>query len=66
MPALQEVDCEPDPAHWLPPWAGAGLLHDLDLVQVPVSQVTEHPAQEPQDPQLPWTAQETPVLQDLD
>ena len=41
-----------DPLQDAPPWAGAGLLHDLVLDFVPLAQVTE---QDPQFPQLPST-----------
>ena len=42
-----------DPGHDDPPFLGAGLLQDLDLVLVPVSVL--HEPQEPQVPQLPLT-----------
>ena len=39
------------PGHEEPPFLGAGLLQDLDLVLVPVAEL--HEPQEPQVPQLP-------------
>ena len=43
---------EEDPGHEEPPFLAVGLLHDLDLVLVPVAEL--HEPQEPQDPQLPF------------
>ena len=44
---------EVDPGHEDPPFSGAGLLQDLDLVLVPVAVL--HEPHELQDPQLPFT-----------
>lgn len=44
-----------EPLHVLPPFKGAGLVHDLDLVHVPLSHVTVHPAHDDQDVQSPLT-----------
>lgn len=43
-----------DPVHALPPLAGAGLLHFLVLVRVPLPQVTEQ-TPSPKSDQLPST-----------
>ena len=50
---LHSTVTEEDPGHEEPPFSGAGLLQDLDLVLVPVAVL--HEPQEPQDPQLPFT-----------
>ena len=52
---MQLVVLVVDPLQEAPPWAGAGLLHDLDLDFVPLAQVTEQDPQFPQFPQLPST-----------
>jgi hypothetical protein len=51
-----------DPLHDAPPWAGAGLLHDLDLDFVPLPQLTEQDPHDPQFPQLPSTEMHYNIL----
>ena len=52
--SAQESDSVLEPMQSLPPLAGAGSVHVLDLVHTPPSpQVTEHPDQEPHEAQLP-------------
>ena len=53
---LQEVELVPDPAHWLPPWRGAGLLQERLRDLLPPPQEWLHVPQPPQPPQLPCTA----------
>ena len=50
-----------EPAQVMPPLEGAGFVQVLVLDQVPCSQVTEHPAQAPQAPQLPLIGPTTNV-----
>jgi hypothetical protein len=38
-----------------PPWAGAGLSHDIDRIHVPLPHVVEHVLHAPYTPQFPFT-----------
>lgn len=55
----QELDELDEPMQFLPPLAGAGLVHVLWRVRVPVPQVTAHWPHLPQDAQLPSTTKES-------
>lgn len=52
-PSLQAAFIFESPMQGKPPGPGAGLLHCLDLVFVPLLQVTLQPDQADQVPQLP-------------
>jgi hypothetical protein len=43
------------PGQWEPPFAGAGLSHVLDRVNVPLPHVMEHVLHAPHTPQFPFT-----------
>lgn len=57
---LQTAESDADPEQPFPPYLGAGLIHDLDLVP-PTPQVTEHVPHVPQLFQPPGTGQKKEI-----
>jgi hypothetical protein len=54
---LQFCEAVVKPEHWLPPWAGAGLVHARVRVWVPVPQSLVQELQPPYPDQPPSTGQ---------
>jgi len=50
------------PLQLWPPWEGAGWLHCLVLVLLPLQQLTEHAPYDVQVPHPPFSAEESYIL----